>query len=181
LPFLQKSSTSADIGNRGAARVRGRRGRLPDEDDEAPDILDFTDVFMATETASAFDLKIEVKPDNRVYFDFPRMDIGQGVITSTRMMVADNLDVPFENMDTVLSPAEEKRGAYITGGSKNTRVFWEPIRVVCAQMRGQLMAAASQKLGVPVNALRTEDGYVVATDGRKLSSANSPPTPPSCP
>ncbi|MEW6471359.1 MAG: molybdopterin cofactor-binding domain-containing protein [Actinomycetota bacterium] len=136
---------------------------------------------MATETASAFDLKIEVKPDNRVYFDFPRMDIGQGVITSTRMMVADNLDVPFENMDTVLSPAEEKRGAYITGGSKNTRVFWEPIRVVCAQMRGQLMAAASQKLGVPVNALRTEDGYVVATDGRKLSSANSPPTPPSCP
>src|SRR5581483_9470664 len=32
-----------------------------------------------------------------------------------------------------------------------------------------LMAAASQKLGVPVSALRTEDGYVVATDGRKLS------------
>jgi isoquinoline 1-oxidoreductase subunit beta len=72
-------------------------------------------------------------------------------------------------MDTVLSPAEQKRGAYITGGSKNTRVFWEPVRVICAQMRGQLMAAAATKMGLPVTALRTEDGHVVATDGRKLS------------
>ena len=144
-------------------------GAFPTKTDEAPDILDFTDIFMAAESAPAYDLKIEIKPDNRVYFEFPRMDIGQGVITSTTMMVADNLDVPMENMDTVLSPAEQKRGAYITGGSKNTRVFWEPVRVICAQMRGQLMAAAAQKMGVPVTALRTEDGHVVATDGRKLS------------
>src|SRR4051794_27618126 len=142
---------------------------FPTKTDEAPDVLDFTDMFYAAESGSAYDLKIEIKPDNRVYFEFPRMDIGQGVITSTTMMVADNLDVPMENMDTVLSPAEQKRGAYITGGSKNTRVFWEPVRVICAQMRGQLMAAASPKMGVPISALRTEDGHVVATDGRKLS------------
>jgi isoquinoline 1-oxidoreductase beta subunit len=142
---------------------------FPTKTDEAPDVLDFTDIFYATETPSTYDLKIEIKPDNRVYFEYPRMDIGQGVITSTTMMVADNLDVPMENMDTVLSPAEQKRAPYITGGSKNTRVFWEPVRVICAQMRGQLMAAAATKMGVPVTALRTEDGYVVATDGRKLS------------
>src|ERR1043166_10173768 len=154
-----------------AARLRfpDRASAFPTKTHQAPDVPDFPHIFYATETPSAYDLKIEIKPDNRVYFEFPRMDIGQGVITSTTMMVADNLDVPIENMDTVLSPAEQKRGAYITGGSKNTRVFWEPIRVICAQMRGQLMAAASQKLGVPVTALRTEDGYVVATDGRKLS------------
>src|SRR5919199_2080296 len=144
-------------------------GAFPVKTDEAPDAMDFTDIFFATETPSTFDLKIEIKPDNRVYFEFPRMDIGQGVITSTTQMLADNLDVPMENVDTVLSPAEQKRAPYITGGSKNTRVFWEPVRVVCAQMRGQLMAAAATKMGVPVTALRTEDGYVVATDGRKLS------------
>ena len=141
---------------------------FPTKTDEAPDLVDFTDIFFAAESPSAYDLKIEIKPDNRVYFEFPRMDIGQGVITSTTMMVADNLDVPFDSVDTVLSPAEQKRGVYITGGSKNTRVFWEPIRVIGAQMRGQLTAAASQKMGVPVAALRTEDGYVVATDGRRL-------------
>jgi len=142
---------------------------FPTKTDEAPDVLDFTDIFMAAESGPAYDLKIEIKPDNRVYFEFPRMDIGQGVITSTTQMVADNLDVPMENVDTVLATADQKRGAYITGGSKNTRVFWEPVRVVCAQMRGQLMAAASEKMLVPVSSLRTEDGYVVATDGRKLS------------
>ena len=85
-------------------------------------------------------------------------------------MVADHLDVPFENMDVICSPAEQKRGAaQITGGSHNTRVLWDPIRVICAQMRGQLMAAGSQKLGVPVTALRTEDGHVIATDGRKVT------------
>ncbi|HVW32701.1 MAG TPA: molybdopterin cofactor-binding domain-containing protein [Acidimicrobiia bacterium] len=144
-------------------------GAFPTQTDEAPDLMDFTDVLIAVETPTTFDLLIQIKPDNRVYFEFPRMDIGQGVITSTTMMVADNLDVPFDNIDTVLSPAEQKRGAYITGGSKNTRVMWEPVRVVCAQMRSQLVAAASQRLGVPVSALRTEDGYVVTTDGRKLS------------
>jgi isoquinoline 1-oxidoreductase beta subunit len=144
-------------------------GAFPTKTDEVPDVMDFTDIFFVTETPNTFDLKIEIKPDNRVYFEYPRMDIGQGVITSTTMMLADNLDVPFESVDTVLSPAEQKRAPYITGGSKNTRVFWEPLRVIGAQMRGQLMAAASQKLGVPVSALRTEDGYVVATDGRKLS------------
>src|SRR5687767_6244402 len=144
-------------------------GAFPTKTDEAPDVMDFTDIFFAAESPSAYDLKIEIKPDNRVYFEFPRMDIGQGVITSTTMMVADNLDVPMENMDTVLSPAEQKRGAYITGGSKNTRVFWDPIRVITAQMRGQLLAAGAQKMGVPISALRTENGHVVATDGRKLS------------
>src|ERR1051325_9745461 len=160
-----------------AARLgfAGSASAFPTKTPEAPDFLDFTDIFYATEVSNNFDLKIEIKPDNRVYFEYPRMDIGQGVITSTTMMVADNLDVPMENMDTVLSPAEQKRAPYITGGSKNTRVFGEPVRVICAQMRGQLMAAAATKMGVPVTALRTEDGYVVATDGRKLSYGEPPP------
>jgi len=45
---------------------------------------------------------------------------------------------------------------------------WDPVRIICAKMRGQLMAAASNQLGVPVTQLRTEDGFVVARDGRKI-------------
>src|SRR5687767_15375063 len=67
-------------------------GAFPTKTDEVPDHLDFTDIFMAAESCSAYDLKIEIKPDNRVYFEFPRMDIGQGVITSTTQMLAANLD-----------------------------------------------------------------------------------------
>jgi len=145
-------------------------GAFPTKTDEVPDVQDFTDIFVATQQPTVYDLKIEIKPDNRVYAEGPRQDIGQGFLTTFAMQVADHLDVPMENMDVICSPAEQKRGAaQITGGSHNTRALWDPIRIICAQMRGQLMAAGSEKLGVPVTALRTEDGYVVARDGRKVS------------
>jgi isoquinoline 1-oxidoreductase beta subunit len=143
---------------------------FPTKTDELPDVQDFTDIFVASQQPTIYDLKVEIKPDNRVYFEIPKMDIGQGIITCCGIMMADNLDVPFEAMDLALSPAEQKWGAaQITGGSHNTRVLWDPIRFVGARMRGQLVTAASQELGVPVTALRTENGYVVARDGRKVS------------
>jgi isoquinoline 1-oxidoreductase subunit beta len=145
-------------------------GAWPTKTDELPDQQDFTDIFILTQQPTIYDLKIEIKPDNRVYLEGPKMEVGQGFMTMIGMLVAEGLDVPFANMDVICSPAEQKRGsAQITGGSHNTRVLWDPARLLTAQMRGQLMAAASNRLGVPVSKLRTEDGYVIATDGRKLS------------
>src|SRR5579884_957475 len=155
-----------------AARIGFASGAdaWPTKTDELPDIQDFTDIFVATQQDTIYDLKVEIKPDNTVYFEIPKMDIGQGIVTTCTIMMADNLDVPLESVTCALSPAEPKWGsAQITGGSHNTRVLWDPIRLVAARVRGQLVTAASQRLGVPVTALRTENGYVVATDGRKLS------------
>jgi isoquinoline 1-oxidoreductase beta subunit len=143
---------------------------FPTKTDELPDAQDFTDIFVLSQQPTIYDLKIEIKPDNRVLAELPKQDIGQGIMTTFGMMVADNLDVPFESVDVVLAPAGQKWGAaQITGGSHNTRVLYDPVRVVCAQMRGQLLAAGSQQLGIPVRQLRTENGYVVATNGTKVS------------
>jgi isoquinoline 1-oxidoreductase subunit beta len=145
-------------------------GAFPVASPESTDAQDLTDHLILTGTPGYYDLMIEIKPDNRVYLEVPRMEVGQGVKTSIGMMVADNLDVPFANMDITLSKAEQKRGAgQLTGGSHSCRSLWDPVRLICAGMRGQLMAAASQKLGVPVSQLRTEDGYVIARSGEKVS------------
>ena len=145
-------------------------GAFPTKTDELPDVQDFTDIFVASQQPFIYDLKIEIKPDNRVYFELPKMEVGQGIMTTVAVMVADNLDTAYENMDVALSPAQQKWGAaQITGGSHNTRVMWDPIRIVCAKMRGQLLAAASQTMGIPVSQLRTEDGHVVATNGQKVT------------
>jgi len=145
-------------------------GAFPTKTEEVPDQQDFTDLFMTWEAPFVYDLKIEIKPDNRVYLELPRMEVGQGIMTTIGMMVADNLDVPFDSMDIGLSPAEPKRGpSQLTGGSHNVRVLWDPVRVICANMRGRLVTAAAQKMGVPVTALRTEDAYVIATDGQKVA------------
>ncbi|HYH48301.1 MAG TPA: molybdopterin cofactor-binding domain-containing protein [Acidimicrobiia bacterium] len=144
-------------------------GAFPVASPETTDAQDLTDVLILTGTPGYYDLLIEIRPDNRVYFELPRMEVGQGVKTSVGMMVADNLDVPFESMDITLSKAEQKRGAgQLTGGSHTCRSLWDPVRLAGARMRGQLMAAASQKLGIPVAQLRTEDGYVVARNGEKV-------------
>ncbi len=143
---------------------------FPAKTDEVPDVQDFTDFFVTTQQPFIYDLKIEIKPDNRVLAELPKMDIGQGIITTFGMMVADNLDVPYENVDVALAPAQSKwQTAQITGGSHNTRVLWDPVRVIGARMRGQLMAAAAQRLGVPASQLRTENGHVMATNGKKVS------------
>ncbi|HYT39905.1 MAG TPA: molybdopterin cofactor-binding domain-containing protein [Acidimicrobiia bacterium] len=148
----------------------GEADAFPTKSDEVPDVQDLTDVLILTGTPTYYDLKIEIKPDNRVYLEVPRMEVGQGVKTAIGMLVADHLDVPLESMDITLSKAEQKRGAgQLTGGSHSVRSLWDPVRLICAEMRSRLVTAASQKMGVPVTALRTEDGYVVATSGEKVS------------
>src|SRR5918992_89544 len=148
----------------------GTAGAFPVKTDEAPDVQDYTDIFVLSQQPTIYDLRIEIKPDNRVLAELPKQDIGQGIITTFGMMVADNLDTTFDQVDVVLAPADQKWGAtQITGGSHNTRVLWDPVRIVGARMRGQLLAAGSERMGVPVNRLRTEDGHVVASDGRKVS------------
>jgi isoquinoline 1-oxidoreductase subunit beta len=145
-------------------------GAFPVKSEETTDAQDLTDILILTGTPGYYDLLIEIKPDNRVYFELPRMEVGQGVMTSVGMMVADHLDVPFANMDITLSKAEQKRGAgQLTGGSHAVRSLWDPVRLIGARMRGQLLAAASQRLGVPVDQLRTEDGYVIARNGEKVT------------
>ena len=60
-----------------AARIGlpdGAAGAFPTKTDEAPDIQDFTDIFVASETPTIYDLLIEIKPDNRVYFELPRQE-----------------------------------------------------------------------------------------------------------
>src|SRR5438309_929315 len=70
---------------------------------------DFMDEYIQLSEPFLYDLLVEIKPDNRVYFEMPRMEVGQGIMTTLGTMMADNLDVPFENMDLALSKAEPKR------------------------------------------------------------------------
>ncbi|TMD94830.1 MAG: xanthine dehydrogenase family protein molybdopterin-binding subunit [Chloroflexi bacterium] len=131
---------------------------------------DFMDEYIQLSQPFLYDLLVEIKPDNRVYFEIPRMEVGQGIMTTIATMMADNLDVPLESMDVALSKADPKfQDSQWTGASNSTRMLWDPVRVVAAKLRAHLTAAAAQQWLLPAATLRTQNGYVIAPDGRKLS------------
>lgn len=59
-------------------------------------------------------------------------------------------------------------GMQITGGSSSVPDAFEKMRVAGAAARFALVAVAAQRLGVPAATLKTEQGAVIAPDGRRL-------------
>src|SRR5687768_17419349 len=98
-------------------------GLLPDEAHaqlgipEFPNGYDLTDLLIASGTPYYYDYLIEILPENRIRFELPRMEVGQGIMTAATMMCADELDARLQDMDVSLSPAElNRRTGQITGG-----------------------------------------------------------------
>ncbi len=87
-------------------------------------------------------------------------------------------NIPFADLDHSVS-AEAMRGAMgvmakllpmqVTGGSSNVVDLFDRMRVAGAAARFALVAAGAQKLGVPAAQLKTDNGSVLAPDGRRLT------------
>jgi isoquinoline 1-oxidoreductase beta subunit len=112
-----------------------------------------------------------------VAWDSIRVEHGPpGAAYYNRALVEHN--VPFSDLDHSLA-AEAMRGAMgvmarlvpmqITGGSSNVADLFDRMRVAGAAARFALVAAAAQKLGLPAAQLKTDNGQVLAPDGRRLS------------
>jgi CO/xanthine dehydrogenase Mo-binding subunit len=111
---------------------------------------------------------IEIRPDNMVLYRTGKSDFGQGTIyTAYRQIIADELDITFEAITTVVSAdtdtTPEGGGTFglLGEGTPN-------IRKAAAYTRQALLQLASQRLGVPKDQLKTIDG-VVYGGGKQVS------------
>jgi isoquinoline 1-oxidoreductase subunit beta len=112
--------------------------------------------------------------DELIKVAIPNSEMGQGVYTNLALLVAEELDVPLEQVEPVAAPIHEqfnnpKMRGQLTGGSTSTMSFWKPMREAGAAARLMLLEAAAQQWGTPVESLRTESGTVVHGDGSRLS------------
>ncbi|MGB3798278.1 MAG: molybdopterin cofactor-binding domain-containing protein, partial [Lewinella sp.] len=99
----------------------------------------------------------------------PNPEIGQNVKTAMPMIVAEELDVDWNNVVVEQAPLDtENFERQIAGGSQSIRHGWEPLRKTGATARYLLMAAAAQQWEVDMADLRTENG-VVYHDGSDRS------------
>ncbi|MEQ4597991.1 MAG: nicotine dehydrogenase subunit L [Methylobacteriaceae bacterium] len=120
---------------------------------------------------------VVVMPNNTVRIRIPQSDIGQGVVTTLSQVLAEEMDLDWSLVrPEFFDPLTNlKRGnVYVytcTESSWSADRLFDPMRIAGAQIRHMLVTAASKRLGVDVQDLRTEKGSVVSTGGGRQSYA----------
>ncbi len=134
------------------------------------DLADFGDLITAATAAETNLLVLQITTGNRVVFQMPRTEVGQGITTALTMIVAEELDARLTDVDVLLSDARAEMGpAQLTGGSTSVRSLWNPVRQIAAAARARLVTAAAQQWNVSASTLTTHDTAVWAQDGRSAS------------
>lgn len=99
----------------------------------------------------------------------PNPEFGQNVKTSLPMILAEELDVDWEQV--IVEQADfypERFGRQFTGGSQSIRQAWSPLRTAGATARQMLILAAAAEWGVPATEITTEPGTLLhKTSGKK--------------
>jgi isoquinoline 1-oxidoreductase beta subunit len=134
------------------------------------DEYDLNDFLTDATKPTAGMVTVTVHKDGTASFALPRVESGQGITTSTAMLIAEELDLPVSKVHVSLADARpELLWNQFTAGSNTTISTYTPIRTAAAAAKGQLVAAAAKELGVAASRLTTRDGAVHAPDGRSLS------------
>lgn len=139
---------------------------------QTPEVYDLLDALRDATRPTANLIRIEVERDGTVSFALPRSDNGQGIITSTQMIIAEEMGLDVDQVHVTLADARpELMFNQLTGGSSTTFTTYTPIRVAAALARGRLLAAAAQLLGQDVRTLTSRAGLISGAGGTALPFA----------
>src|SRR6266849_3436385 len=117
---------------------------------------------------------VAILPDGRVTAFFGKMDMGQSLDIAIAQIVADELDVAVDKVDVVMGDTALTCNQGGASGSTGIQTGARPLRSAAAEARRLLVQSASQKLGLPVEQLRVDDGVVsaVSDPAKKTSYAD---------
>jgi len=129
------------------------------------------------EAAGSFEpnVWIKVNADDTVRIMLTMLEMGQGVMTSMPMLVAEELDFDWTKIKTEWAGADPKYGnpnfggQQLTAGSNSVRGMWKVLREAGATTRVMLVKAAAQTWGVAESTCTTDKGEVIhQATGRRL-------------
>ncbi|GGR89441.1 isoquinoline 1-oxidoreductase subunit beta [Streptomyces aureoverticillatus] len=136
---------------------------------EITELVDLNDVMTLAALPTSNLITIEVHQDGTVSFALPRAEVGQGITTSTAMLIAEEMDLPVDRVRVTLADARpELLFNQLTGASNTTISTYTPVRVAAAVARGRLLEAAARELGVPIGDLKLKAGVVTAPGGGRV-------------
>jgi isoquinoline 1-oxidoreductase beta subunit len=111
-----------------------------------------------------FNSYLSIATDGTVTILSPNPELGQNIMTSFPMIVADELDADWTNVKVVQAALDTKAfDRQLTGGSGAVPHSWKLLRNAGATARQMLIQAAAQRWNVPAEECTTEAGFVVHT------------------
>ncbi len=94
-----------------------------------------------------------------------RSEMGQGIRTAFAMLVAEELDIAWENVRIEQAHADSRFGNQHTGGSQSVTRYYTALRNAGAAARQMLIKAAARRWKVRAEDCSTEPGFVVHPKG----------------
>lgn len=114
------------------------------------------------------DLFLSIEPDGTTRIVAHRSEMGTGIRTALPTIIAEELDADWERVVIEQGLGDKRLGDQNTDGSRSVVQFYDRMREIGASARQMLLAAAAEKWGVDVSALKTEAHVVVHPEKGKL-------------
>ncbi|QLG46910.1 xanthine dehydrogenase family protein molybdopterin-binding subunit [Costertonia aggregata] len=116
-----------------------------------------------------FNAFIKIAKNGAVTIFSPNPEIGQGVKTSMPMIIAEELDVAWDNVYVQQGVLDtENYTRQVAGGSQSIRLGWEALRQTGATARQMLVNAAAAKWGVDAAECAVNEGVITNAKGETL-------------
>jgi isoquinoline 1-oxidoreductase beta subunit len=115
---------------------------------------------------------LTITPDNKITIWATRSEMGQGIRTALPMMLADELEADWNQIELKQAwPGEKFKGIRLrTSGSGSIYGTWFPLRNAGAAAKEMLIAAAAGRLNVTRETLKAENGGVLhVPTGKRLT------------
>ena len=113
---------------------------------------------------------LRITPDNKVTIVVARSEMGQGVRTALPMILAEELEADWKQIEIEQAGASTLYGDQTTGGSASIRTTWDPMRKAGASAREMLISAAALTWNVPRSTCTAENSHIKhAATNRSLS------------
>ncbi|MDB4037063.1 molybdopterin-dependent oxidoreductase [Polaribacter sp.] len=116
-----------------------------------------------------FNAFIKISQEGYVTIFSPNPEIGQGVKTSMPMLIAEELDVEWENVSVAQGVLDTNNYTrQVAGGSQSIRFGWDALRQTGATAKQMLVNAAAVKWNVDAATLKASKGIITNQNGETL-------------
>ncbi|MBT2185505.1 xanthine dehydrogenase family protein molybdopterin-binding subunit [Sphingobium nicotianae] len=121
--------------------------------------------------ATTLNAHIRINPDNSFVIGAQNPEIGQGIKTMLPMLIAEELDIDWAQVQIEQTIANEKvYNGQFAGGSFATPTHFLPMRRIGAAARQMLVKAAAAKWSVPEDSLTTGSGKVIHAASKRSAT-----------